>query len=169
MAGRMDPVAGVPVDIDLVHTRIHKGDHWVATHSVIVGTGTAASVLITAPVSTTAIMHFVYSVVSSNAGIATFSEAPNASGGTAIIAYNSSRDTSGSANAIITHSATWLSSGTILENFTLGGANAGTRVGDSGEGRVEWVLGSEKLYLVYFVATNATTTVDINAYWYEVS
>lgn len=161
-----DQVSGAPVFIDEVHHKIHAGAHWVASHTVSVGTATAVTVMLTTGATSDGIVHVVFDIEASNAITGTFNEAPGASGGTVITPRNSSRDTAGSSGvASVTHTVTYATGGTVLENYAIGGANARVRGGAGA--RIEWVLGASKAYLWRFVAANAGTTVDVNIYWYE--
>ena len=166
MMTRQDQVSRAPVFIDEVCAEVHGGTHWAASHTVSVGTATAVTVMLTTGEASAGIVHVVYDIEASNAIIGVFSEAPAASGGTAITPRNSSRDTAGSSGvALLTHTVTYSTSGTVLENWAVGGANARVRGGAGA--RIEWVLGASKAYLWRFVAANAGTTVVLNVYWYE--
>lgn len=155
--------------IDTVHCEIHDGHHFVASHTEQIDATSVVSVMFTAPSTGTCYVHLVYTIEAGNAITGTFSEAPGASGGTAIDAHNSSRDVVGSANSVIAHTVTYTSSGTVLVNHLVGGSNNKTKMGGGGTAREEWILGSEKDYLFYFTAVNADTDVGINMLWYEVT
>jgi hypothetical protein len=134
-------------------------NEYVASHSVVVGTGTAVSVMITAPSSGVATVYFNAQVTASLACDMVFSETPNASGGTAITSYHKDRDLTASANTAFVHTVTYTSAGTILENWQ---SNYSTPINIS-----RYVLGSEKVYLIYLTAANADTSIDINCLFWE--
>lgn len=166
--GLADSFPGVPrAGIDWAHLKIHGGESYSATHSVSVGTATNVTVLITAPA--TGEYHLDFSVEATNSGTWTFSEAPNTSGGTAMVAYNKKRDSDNASTLVHTHTATYVSSGTILEAHCIGTAGAGNSAGGgSGQSRHEYILDPGKLYLVRYVALNAATNVAVNlSYYYE--
>ena len=147
--------------------KTHSLAQWfVATRADSVGTGTASSVLITAPTSATAYTYMYAEVSAKKAGELTFSEAPNASGGTTITAYSLDRDSSSTASTTITHTATWLSSGTVLEQHEFGGIEKTAYVG--GSRQLEYKLNNSTIYLLYFTADGAGTEVSFNVYFYEI-
>jgi hypothetical protein len=132
--------------------KVESGLVFTATHTVSVGTGTAVSVLLTVP--STDEYDFRAEVQASNTVAWTLSEAPGASGGSAITAYNNARASTETLGATVTHTATYVSSGTVLENHA---AAAGVQ-GLSGW----WKAAASTLYLVRGVAANAGTTVNVN-------
>lgn len=164
--GLADSFPGTPRNtIDYVHAKIHGGESFVATHSVSVGTATAVSVLITPPMSER--IHLDYSVEATNSGTWTFSEAPGASGGSALVSFNRDRDSSNSSGVLISHTVTYASSGTVMESHCIGTAGHGDSSGGSGQSRHEFVLSTTKQYLLRFVAFNAATNVAVNLSFYE--
>lgn len=170
----MDPGIFLPIEavstgrlgIDTVHERIHGGDSFFTTHTVSVGTGTVASCLITTPAGAER-AHFTYGVEATLACTITFSEAPNASGGTALTELNLDRASTHPAVVAVTHTPTYVSAGTILANHALGTPVVGSQDGGRAGGRFEWLLAASTLYLIRVTALNAGTTVDINCSWYE--
>ncbi len=150
--------------IDFQHSRIHSALSWVASYSVSTGTATAATMLITAPASGK--YHVTTNVEMSLAGLWTLSEAPNASGGSAVQAYNCNRAASVASALVHTSAATYVSSGTILESHYVGS------VATSGGGapvsvRQEYILNPGSLYLVRVIASSASTIVNINLSYYK--
>jgi hypothetical protein len=157
---------GGRITVDSPHAVNHSGRHWEASHTVSVGTATAASILIT---NGSYDSHFVFAVMATNAVTYAFSEAPNASGGTPVVSYNNNRPHGiGSSPITVTHTPTYVSSGTVLQNFAVGTAGLGNSTGGgAGEARNEWILDPGVLYLVRVTALNAATTVVINTATYE--
>ena len=143
----------------------HSPAQWfTATRKDSVGTGTASSVLITAPATGSVYLHAEISA--KKAGELTFSTAPNASGGTTVTSYSMDRSSSSTASTTITHTATWLSSGTVLENHIFGGIESERFIG--GTRNLEWKLNASTLYLLYFTADGATTEWATNIRFAEV-
>lgn len=152
--------------IDHTHSKIHEGLHWTASHAVNVGTGTAVTVLISTPA--TGQYHLTYEMMASGLAISTFSEAPNASGGTAITSYNNKRNSSNADTLTITHTATYVSSGSVIENFVHGsGGIPVSSKGGGGETRNEWELAVSTLYLLKIDVLAASTYTAINLAYYR--
>jgi len=163
-----DARSGVPVTIDLAHAKIHDGLLFHTPFSVSVGTGTVASVLISAPA--TGVYHLAFHIDASNSGTWAFSEAPNASGGSALVSFNKNRTSANTSTLTHTHTPTYVSSGTVLTSGAIG--TSGLGVSDSGGGaneRDEWILNASTLYLIRFTALNAGTTVVIKTSAYRQS
>jgi len=163
-----DSISNAVVSIDGTHERIHSGYGMVAIHQTAHGTATAATMLITTVTAQNP--HVVLAVSADKGGKWTFSEAPNASGGSAITSYNRDRSSSLTAGTTITHTATYVSAGTILDRGVVGaaGGNPNSVTGGGSIERPEWILAASTIYLVRFVADNATTVTNIRAeYYYE--
>jgi len=151
--------------IDAVHAMVHRGYHYTATHAVAIGTATAATVMITAPA--TGAYHLAIGMQANNTGYGAFSEAPNATGGTAITAYNNNRNSANVSTLTHTKTATVTSAGTVLQNFVLGTDGKGNvSSGGAGEMRTEWILKPSTKYLFSFTALNAATRVAMNLSYY---
>ncbi len=155
--------------IDHVHQQIHAGAHFVATHKITHGSTvpSSATMLITTPAASE--YHMVLEVAADKGGYWTFEESASATSGTAITERNSTRGSSITSDATVTHTATLTATaGTVLEQHLLGtGGNPQARTGGGVIVRGEWVLEASTAYLVRFVADGASTTTVINAYWYE--
>lgn len=131
--------------------QITRSDLFTATHSVAVGTATAVTVLITIPATDE---YMVRVAVDTNDAVTwTFSTGPTASGGTAITAANNNRGSSATLGATVTHTATYVASGTVLETHY---ATTGIK---SMSGW--WQLAASTLYLVRGVVTSSGT-VNVN-------
>jgi len=153
--------------LDILHHEIHEGDHYETTYIETVGASTAVTCMITAP--GTSETHIVFDVESSNSGTFTWSEAPNATAGSAITAYGNNRIASTTVETVVVSGITYTSAGSILKNVLLGGSTRGNRsVGGSQSGRREWILNNSTKYLIRFVADNASTKVVMNTAFYEV-
>jgi hypothetical protein len=158
--------------IDPVHAVIHDGQHYIAEHYVSVGTGTAASVLIVPPVGATRYIHFNAYLGTNLAGVLQFSEDPNASGGTSIVPFNSNRPQSINYPnpVVITHTPTYVSSGTVMETLiatSTGAPYISLGTGNNNPSR-EYILESGKTYLLRFVSDVAANRVLIKmAYYYK--
>jgi L,D-peptidoglycan transpeptidase YkuD (ErfK/YbiS/YcfS/YnhG family) len=114
--------------------------------------------------------HVVLAISADKGGKWTFSRAPNTSGGSAIVSYNRDQSSSTTSGTTITHTATYVSAGTVLDRGIVGaaGGNPTSVTGGGATPRPEWILAASTLYLVRFVADNATTITNIRAeYYYE--
>ena len=144
---------GANETIDYVHHEIHNGSHYTAfVYEADVDAASTLSLLITA--SSTKFVHLVLAVQSTLAGSFTFSEAPNASGGTSVVAYNNRRPSAASktATTTVTYDPTFVSAGTILLQAPIGTSiNAVRATGGGAEAREEWIL-SKKFLLTEPVA-----------------
>lgn len=152
--------------IDIGHSKLHDGLMFQSGFSVSVGTGTVASVLISAPA--TGVYHLAFDIEATNSGTWTFSEAPNASGGTAIVTVNKNRLSANTNTLTHTHTPTYVSSGTVLTVGAIGTAGIGNaNAGGNGGERDEWILNASTLYLLRFTALNAATNVVIKTSAYR--
>jgi len=154
--------------IDPVHGEIHAGTYFTATHFVTVGTGTAATVLITPPAAGTGkYLHFNAEIITSNSGIVQWCENPVASGGTVVTSYNHLRSSSIVNPATIVHTPTVATIGTVLDTFIAAGTSTNQVViGVSAGQRDEWLPKNDRTYLIKFVADNAATRVLIKCEYY---
>jgi len=166
ISGKIDDTVSAMRTIGVEHAEIHAGEHFTATYSETVGTGTSVTVMISAPTATKK-DHLIFFVQASNSITAVWSETPNASGGSAITAYNNDRDSTTTSLSTLVSAITYTSSGTTLQAIQLGGTNAGTRLGGTGGAREEWILASSGTYLMKADADNASTKVVLEFYWYE--
>lgn len=162
-----DAVSGNLKTIDAAHEQIHTGTHFTATHLSKVGTGTAVSVMITTPASTVGILHFVCSVAADKSATWTLSEAPSATGGSALVAYNNDRNSTTANPATLVHTVTYTSAGTVLETHIVGSASTPqSKTGGLAEARNEWLLKPSTKYLIYAIADAADTNIKINVPFY---
>jgi hypothetical protein len=164
----IDGMTGYRPVIDARHALTHEGYSFCATHTVGVGTATVASILIQTP-STGGITYHLNTFVETrvSASVAwTLSEAPNASGGTAVTPLNMNRQSTSTTGCIITHTPTYVSAGTIMWNGNQG-VTPSDHGGMWGNSNLEWILKRDTLYLVRVTAYTAASSVVINAVWYE--
>jgi len=154
--------------IDPVHEAVHDAIYYTAHHLVTVGTATAATLLITPPAEETGYkLHFTADIITNNAGIITLSESPNASGGTVIVSYNHFREVGENSPATITHTATYVSAGTVIDTFISSGTSTNqVKIGTDDGSVDEWIPDPSKLYLIRFVADNAATRVLMKCRYY---
>jgi hypothetical protein len=150
---------------------INDGQYFTANHYVSVGNATAVTVLITPPASSSSRYIFFNAAVQSNlSGVFTFSEAPNASGGSAITSINNYRDkkVSNPDPVVLGSTVTYVSSGTIIETilFSSSGSNLVNLGGNNPKHK--YVLERGNLYLMRFVADAAATRVNfVLTYFYR--
>lgn len=162
-------VTGARKVIDATHEVIHSGQFYTADHFVSVGTGTAVTVLITPPASSTSrYVHFRAAVQTNLAGVFTFSEAPNASGGSALAAANNFRDQKVNKPdpVVLTHTVTYVSSGTILETILFSSSGSALVNQGGNNPQYEWILERGNIYLMRFVADAAATRVVFKPTYY---
>lgn len=152
--------------IDHVDAAHHDGNTFLAVHEVGHGTGTAATVLIT-PNANELHKHLTMSVAADKGGRWTFSENPNASGGSAIVAYNTNRNSTTTGGTVITHTPTFVSAGTVIDRGMVGsaGGNPNSITGGGSETFAQWELVPSTIYLLKFTANNASTTTQIHMFW----
>lgn len=164
----VEAISGARKIIAPEHEAIHSGVHFTATHNVTVGTATAVTVLIQTPASSEdKHIHFVCDVQTNKGATWTLSEAPNASGGTTLVALNNDRNSSISNPATLTHTVTYVSSGTILETHISGSAGTPqSKTGGAAEVRNEWILKEGTLYLIRVVAEESDTKVSVGILYY---
>ena len=159
----VERVSGARPIIDPSHDAIHDGRHFTVTHSVSVGTATAVSILFQTPSALSGnYIHFTCSIESDKGVDWTFSKVPNASGGSALVAYNNDEN-SANTNPMqsLTHTATYVSAGTILESHIMGTNQPSTKLGGDAEARNEWVLTPDRFYLIRAVALAADTKINV--------
>jgi hypothetical protein len=152
---------------DIIDIQTSKGLRFVAAHNVADGTGTAATVLITVPASGT--YHLRGSVQADAAATWTFSKAPNASGGTAITAYNANDGSSTTTTLTHTHTATYVSAGTVMTQGNLSSSVPLSNIGGFFPRGNEWILAASQVYLIRVLPTSTTTNVIINLDYYRES
>lgn len=162
-----DSISGNVKIIDPVHEVVHQGKHFTATHLVKVGTGTAVSVMMTTPAASVGYIHFVCSVSADKLVTWTLSEAPSATGGSALVALNNDRNSSTANPTTLAHTVTYTSAGTIMETHIVGSASTPqSKTGGLAEARNEWILKPSTKYLIYAIAAEADTNVKINLPFY---
>lgn len=159
---------GSLVEIDVVHDEVHRGDHWSATYSEGIGSGSSSIILFETPGSAVTDVHFIGVLAVSAAGSITFQEAPNTTAGTVITPYNNKREQTGSSGVIIiTSNGAITSAGTILANEYVGGGSNSKIGGETGL-RNEWILEHSTRYVLEYVSS-AASVVAWNLLWYEES
>jgi hypothetical protein len=162
----IDGISGNQLVLEPEHGAIHGGTHYVATLYDADLDSSSMSVMITTPVNSTYI-HFIADVEANNSGVWTFSEAPNATGGTAMVSYNNKRTETTASPATITSNPTITSVGTVLDRFIIGADGPGSNGSGGAVGhRNEWLLAPETKYLVQFTADNDNTKVVIRMPYY---
>ena len=115
-------------------------------------------------------MHVTGLIQSDQAGNFTWSEAPNASGGTSITAYNNNRQSTNTATLTVASDPTYVSSGTILFQGPIGeSGNPNVAIGGNFSARQEWILAASTLYLLRYTSETADSRVLLALEWYEES
>ena len=162
----IDGITGALVSVDELHHEIHDGEHFTATFAETIGSGSASALLLETPGSAVAEVHFIADLESSAAGTLIFSETPNATVGTVVIAYNNKRTSGISALTTITSNGAVTTTGTILGNMVVGAGGAGNKVGGESGARNEWILNNDDRYLLQYTSS-AASNVAWNVMWYE--
>ena len=90
----------------------------------------------------------------------TFSEAPNASGGSAITGICTNRTSDSTDPLTVTSEPTYVSSGTVLENHL-----TSTIIGGQAEAHSRWTMAVSSYYLVRVVTTSGMTAI-INLHYH---
>ena len=142
--------------IDRDHASIVRGRHWTATHTETSVGGTVVSVLIAAPASGTYDLEIAVEIDAASTWA--FSEVPEASGGTVITGICNNRTSDTADPLTITHTPTYISSGTVLENHL-----TSTITGGTAELHNPWRLAVSTEYLIYItVASNVTAMINLH-------
>ena len=162
-----DSVGDALVTIDYAHHEIHGGSFYTTSRYESVGAASTVSLLLTTPSAGSAICHLTGAILADGAGVWTWSEAPNASGGTAITPYNNNRTSANAANLTVTYDPTFVSSGTVLAQSHLGTYAPSVNVGGQFSNRQEWILEEETIYLIRFTADGASCRTTIIVEFYE--
>ena len=162
---RLDKSTNTIQNIEYEHHEIHSGSSFTACYKAELGNGASADLLVVTP-NTTSWAHMIYKIdVEAEADITVY-EAPTATPGTAITAYNRNRNSATAATTTVTHTPTEITEGTtIISSAHIG---SGRDVGGGSRGTHEFVLKQNTKYL--YRVTNATTTnnyVSIKLDWYE--
>ncbi len=164
---RFMPIASVGrLVTNHAESHIDDGIAWNSDYFENVDTGTAVSVLWTAPA--TGKVELVVTVEADKAITWIFSEAPSASGGTTLTSFNHNRQ---SANtdpmATVVSAITFTSSGTVLQQGSVGsggGQGSGPTGGDGGLDD-KWILATSQSYLMRVTVGASDTNVNINGHY----
>ncbi len=156
---------GAAVGIDIVHYKVHAGEHYTATYRESISSGSASVILIETPGSATGTMHFEAMISTSAAGEIDWQKAPNATAGTVITSNNNDQTSANTADLDVWHNGAVTSAGTSLTGFYTGGGASGKVGGETGL-RNEWKLNHSARYLLQYTAS-AASIVIWNLFWYE--
>ena len=160
-----DGISNAARVIDHAHHKIHNGDYYTASYSEVLADGSVGSLLVT--VGAAKIPHLTFSISATGAGFASFSEAPNASGGTTVAVNNNNRSSGNTSDSGVTSDPTFVSAGTVFRSAQLGAQSPSFKNGGETESRVEWPLNIDTLYLLRFVAS-AAAAIEMVVEYYEV-
>ena len=152
--------------IDEAHSKQHASKHFNATFYSVGSPSTAVSILLTTPPSIASggnIMHTLFTVEADKGIYWTISEAPNATGGSAIVVYNNDRASVATSGSVFLGNTTYTSSGSILSSHVTG-ANGAPSI--DANARNEWILNPNTKYLVYALPSATTTQTIINCTFY---
>ena len=169
-AGSIDTVSGHPVTLDAVHHHIHEEKHYTRSITGTINAGTANAVTVSIRPGVSQRMHFSGEVTADKAGYWEIYENPDIAAYTGtIIPFNNNRNSSNLAEGTFTTTLTIASLGTLIQGPRFIGANQPpSRFGGGDQTRHEWILNPSYEYLLWYVAANATTQVDLEIQFYEV-
>ena len=160
-------IHGGRITEDFAHQDLHNEKVWRASSFGTPGAGSTYTVMFVTPsVATGKEISVVGSVSSNGPGILTFQQAPNATGGSAIIAYNGKMSSVLTADTVLTLDPTITSAGTIIETRFVGAAGfkadtGGTTISDV------WLMKQATKYMIQFTADGASTRTVIKLAWHE--
>lgn len=166
--GPTDPISDIPVVMDFAHHQVHEGETYRIQHSITATT----TYLIQSPTVANP-LHAPHMVVSADVYEGTLKiqiyENPTRGGtfaaGTVLNAFNRHRGSANTPNAVITHTPTDLTGGTLLETYYVGtGLNTKAAAQRSSS---EIVLKSNEDYRVVVTEVVATTESLVEFDWYE--
>lgn len=157
--------------IEWSHQRVHEGNSYTAEHEFTgIGAGATAEILI--EVGSNKTLHFDYRLSAENDCRIEIFEAPTATPGTALTAYNQARYSSNTSDATLTHTPTGVTAGStrIHRRIFYGSLFSGGIGGNGGASAraPEIVLKKDTDYLIR-LTNNAGVAQDmhIELGWYE--
>ncbi len=162
-----DPVyLGCRPVADIMDIKTAQGLRFVANYSETHGTSTVVSVIITTPATGT---YHVRGIIQVNDEATwTFSKDPDASGGTAITAYNTNQAVSTLTTLTHTSAPTYVSAGTVMRSGAIGSYMALASIGGFNRGG-EWILSPSTIYLIRVTGTASTMTTIVDLDYYRES
>lgn len=162
---RMDSSTNSLQTIDYGHHEIHAGSAFTASYKADIANGATLDLLVVTP-NTDKYAHFTYELdVEAETDVLIY-EAPTATAGDAVVAYNRNRNSSNAATVVVTSTPTSITAGTtIIRSYHLG---TGRTFGGGSRDNHEFILKKNTKYLIRL--TNATTSANYMAVkldWYE--
>ncbi len=155
------------VSIDYVHEKVHEGKQFTFLRTKTMDTVTTNTVTITAPASASGFIHLIADIECNAAASWTFSEAPEASAGSALTAYNNKRNSSVTDPTTIAGGAiVWTSAGSVIETHYIGANNPASKLGGMSSGRNEYILKPSTKYgfRVSNVAATCYSVITLHYY-----
>jgi len=160
-------LGGGRTTINKTNHEIHEGNYFTVCHTKAMDTVTAHTMTITAPASAVGYIHLVVGVDLTAAGNWVFSEAPEASAGSALTIFNNKRNsTTTSGTTIKAGAVVWTSAGTAIETHYIGANNPASRLGGGTDIREEYILSPSTTYGIRVLNNAATCYSVINAHFY---
>lgn len=156
---------GAQVIVDHTEHAVHAGQLFSATFAEALSSGSASVMLFETPGSAVVSVHFEGVLETSAAGTLIFTEIPNATVGTIVIAYNNSRRIAGSSEVSVTSNGAVTTTGNILQHGVTGGG-ASMKIGGQIQGHNEWETDADARYLLQFTSS-AATNVAWNLFFIE--
>ena len=149
---------------DFAHDAIHAEKVWRTEDYVVLGAGSALSMLITTPASTN--IHLVAAITTNGPGLGYIYEGPTASAGTSLTAINACRSHTNTTECTIVRNPTVATIGTVLHNFILGAEGFKSLQGGDSTDQL-WNLAVSTKYLLRFTSDAATCRTILKMYWEE--
>lgn len=162
----VDEYVGGRVGVDIVHNKVHAGEHYTVTYSKSLSAGSQLAVAITTPTAGTGYLHFVAGIDANLSGTWYFTEGASVSVGSALTAYNNNRVSTNTAGTTIVGTPTVTTYGTVLETHVVGTNTTPSATGGDITQRHEYILATATTYMVYFQANATSTFTAITATFY---
>ena len=153
--------------ITVPHSRIHGGVSYFHDSFIDLGAGASRQFILAVPDTATRI-HFLSQTDFESESSVTFTEGVSTDAdGTAITEFNRDRNSSNTAEMVLTHTPTNPAGGTVLSNSRKG---SGKQTGGTQRGVFELILKQNTKYLINI--TNHAATASLTSWlfgWYEVT
>ncbi len=166
-----DSVTGNLVTIDAVHSRVHKGETFIASYRTADGAPAAdnADIEILLQVGAALTPHFVFENAAAGEAELELFEGPTVNAaGTPVTAYNMDRQAIQTATMTVTHTPTLGGDGTRILHKALPGGTHPRQSGSTTREGTEWNLKRDTDYLIRLInRSGANSTLGITLQWYE--
>lgn len=166
---RVNDVANARITIDLPHHEVHEGDFYTLSGTLQINAGTANAFSYGIYPPTGANLHFQGVVSAQNSGYAQLWEQPSFTLGDTVTPFNNNRNSLNAIGGTFVTNPTIATLGTLLQTRFFGSNAPGVRIGGESNLRNEWILNPSYTYLLWVVADNASTNVNLDIETYKVT